>query len=82
MNTQEMKENERTPNVEREGWQAEKLADEASNKESDEIVRQMLRGDESKGDPDERDIAGGTNFENTQYGRKQTKRINNEENPK
>lgn len=82
METDKLKENEEIPNVERQGWNAEEIADEASNKESDEIVRQMLRGDATKGDPDERDIAGATDFKNTSYGRKQTKRINNEENPK
>lgn len=46
------------PDVERQGWKAEELAEEASNKESDEITRQMLRGDETEGDPDERDVAG------------------------
>ncbi len=52
------KQNEdKVPHIKKEGWKAEELAEEATNKEDDEIVRQMLRGDESKGDADERDVA-------------------------
>lgn len=71
----ENKENkEEIPNVERGDWDAEKLAEEATNKESDEIVRQMLRGDATKGDADERDNAGSPDSKNTDYGREQTKK--------
>ena len=39
---------ENIPNIERQGWSAEKISEEAANKEPDEIVRQMKRGDETK----------------------------------
>jgi hypothetical protein len=49
------------------------ITDEASHRDSDGILRQTLRGDESKGDADERDIAGSTDFEDTPHGREETK---------
>lgn len=67
---------ENIPDVERQDWNAEKLVEESANKESDEIVRQMLRGDETEGDADERDVAGSPDSEDTNYGRKQTKKNN------
>lgn len=67
------KNQEENSNVEREGWKAEEIAEEAANKESDEITRQMLRGDESKGDPDERDVAGGVDADETPHGNKEVK---------
>ena len=33
----------------REGWNIEQLSEESTNKSSDEITREMLRGDEAKG---------------------------------
>ena len=62
------------PDVERENWDAEKLVEESANIESDEIVREMLRGDATKGDADERDIAGSPDFKDTDYGRRETKK--------
>jgi hypothetical protein len=58
-----MQEKKDIPKVEREGWKAEKLVEEATNEESDDIVRKMLRGDETRGNPDERDIAGVPDYE-------------------
>ena len=49
------------------------ITDEASHRDSDGVLRQTLRGDETKGDPDERDVAGGPGFENTPHGREETK---------
>lgn len=46
------------PDIEIEGWSAQQLAAEAANELPDEILRKMLRGDESLGDPDDRDFAG------------------------
>lgn len=68
----ETRENE--PNVERQGWSAEKISEEATNKESDEIHRQIARGDETKGDADERDIAGSPENTETPHGREETKK--------
>lgn len=64
--------------VEKQGWNAEKLSNEATNKESDEIVRQMKRGDETKGDADERDVAGSPEKSETPHGREETKNNNQE----
>lgn len=51
----------------------ENITDEASHRDADGMLRQTLRGDETKGDPDKRDIAGATNFEDTPHGREETK---------
>ena len=57
----------------REGWDVQKLADEASQKDIDEIQRETLRGDETKGDADERDIAGNVDTNETPQGREEAK---------
>jgi hypothetical protein len=50
------------------------ITDEASHRDADGILRQTLRGDETKGDADERDAAGATKFEDTPHGREETKK--------
>ncbi len=45
-------------NIEREGWQADELGEQSAYQDATEFARQFVRGDESKGDPDKRDIAG------------------------
>ncbi len=62
---------EKTSNVERDGWDAETLSEESSNKDSDEILREIRRGDETKGDANERDIAGRVNSNETWQGREE-----------
>lgn len=57
----------------REGWNVDELADQASQKDVDEIQRETLRGDETKGDADERDNAGNVNKSETPQGREETK---------
>ena len=57
----------------REGWDVQKLADEASQKDVNEIQRETLRGDETKGDADERDIAGNVDTNETWQGREEAK---------
>jgi hypothetical protein len=57
----------------REGWDVQKLADEASQKDVDEIQRETLRGDETKGDADERDNAGKSGTSDTWQGREEAK---------
>ena len=47
---------------------------ESSHADPDTTLRQPLRGDETKGDPDSRDIAGATKFEDTPHGREETKK--------
>ncbi len=64
---------EQFPDVERQDWDAMKIAEESANKPSDDIVREMRRGDESKGNPDDRDVAGGVESADTPHGREETK---------
>ena len=54
-------------------WPPHKLGNEASLKDEDEIRRQMVRGDESKGDADERDIGGSPDSSETPHGREEAK---------
>ena len=46
----------------------EEIAEQASKPDLDQIYRQPLRGDETKGDPDDRDIAGAPDHEDTPHG--------------
>ena len=50
------------------------ITDEASHRDADGVLRQTLRGDETKGDADSRDVAGGTDFKDTPHGREEAKR--------
>lgn len=61
------------PDAQREGWQVEELSEEASLAETDEITRQMLRGDETKGNADDRDIVGSIDSNETPHGRRESK---------
>ena len=45
----------------------------SSHADLDATMRQMRRKDETKGDPDARDVAGATKFEDTPHGREETK---------
>lgn len=49
------------------------ISNEASYRDVDGILRQTLRGDETEGDADVRDLAGATKFEDTAHGREETK---------
>ena len=53
--------------------QIKDITDQGSHRDADGILRQTLRDDETSGDPDERDIAGGTPFKDTPHGREETK---------
>ena len=44
------------------------IAEQASKPDHEQIHRQTRRGDETKGDPDERDVAGAVDFEDTPHG--------------
>lgn len=57
----------------RQGWKVQELADEASQKDIDEIQRETLRGDETEGNPNERDHAGRVERNETPYGREEAK---------
>ena len=49
------------------------ITDEASHRDADGVLRQTLRGDETEGDADERDVAGAPAFQDTPHGREETK---------
>ena len=59
---------DQTPNL-----TPEEIADQASKPDYDQIFRQPMRGDESKGNPDDRDVAGATDHEDTPHGREERK---------
>lgn len=46
----------------------DEIAEQASKPDRDQIHRQPLRGDESIGDPDERDVAGALEHVETPHG--------------
>jgi hypothetical protein len=58
----------------REGWSAEKLAEEGVNQMPDEMMRQILRGDEDGEKADDRDVVGTVNRNETPQGREEAKR--------
>lgn len=60
-------------------WKSDELGDEASLKNEDEIKREILRGNVSEGDADERDNAGAPDTEDTPHGREETKNDTDEE---
>lgn len=55
------------------GLSADEIAEQASKPDYDQIYRQPIRGDETKGDPDERDVAGAPDHEDTPHGREERK---------
>lgn len=71
---QNERENKDYPNAERDDFDARQIVDESVNKPADETVREVLRGDESKGDADERDIVGGSDSIDTPQGREEAKK--------
>ncbi len=66
---QEADEDRDPQNVEREGFTAEELGEASAYTDSTEMAQQMRRGDETKGDPDERDVVGATDFKDVEEGR-------------
>ena len=57
----------------REGWSVKELSEQGSQSDKDEIQRQTLRGDETKGNPDNRDHAGSADSKDTPQGREESK---------
>ncbi len=45
----------------------DEIIDQGSRPDADAIRRQILRGDESKGDADDRDVAGALDYEETPH---------------
>ena len=66
---------EKVPNIKREGWDIQKLAEEATNEQPDDILRNSLRGNENTGNGDELDIAGSIDSSETPQGREENKRV-------
>jgi len=52
---------------------ADEIVEQGSNITPDEVHRQIRRGNESVGDPDKRDVAGGPNRNETPQGREESK---------
>lgn len=67
------KENQNIPDVNREEWNVEQLYEEGTNEMSDEMLRRTLRGNEEDGNPDERDIVGNVDSNETPQGREEAK---------
>jgi hypothetical protein len=57
---QEADEDRDPENVERDNFTAEELGEASSYTDTTEMAQQMRRGDESDGDPDDRDVVGAT----------------------
>ncbi len=50
------------------------INEESTNKPSDETMREVLRGEESKGDANERDVVGAVESIDTPQGREEAKK--------
>ena len=74
-----MQSKEKVPNIKREGWDIQKLAEEATNEQPDDILRKTLRGNEKNGNGDELDIAGSVDSSETPQGREENKRVKGDE---
>lgn len=49
------------------------VSEQSSNKMPDETLREFLRGDATKGDADNRDVAGDSEYKDTPQGREEAK---------
>ena len=58
----------------REGWSAEDLGEQSSYEGTTEMSRRLRRGNETAGDPNERDVAGAIPKEDTSQGREVSRR--------
>jgi hypothetical protein len=61
---QEADEDRDPKNVKRDNFSAEELGEQSAYTDSTEMAQQMRRGDETKGDPNERDAVGATTAAN------------------
>ena len=62
---QEADEDGEPKNVRKDGFSAAELGEESAYTDSTEMAKQMRRGDESEGDPDDRDVVGATTSANS-----------------
>jgi hypothetical protein len=56
-------------NVKKEEWSADDLGEQSTYEGTTEISRRLRRGDETVGDPDERDVAGAIPEKDMPHGR-------------
>lgn len=68
------KDNEQVPNANRDEWNAEELSEQSVNEQPDETLRKVLRGDEDKGNANDRDVTGTSTGNETPQGREETKK--------
>jgi len=61
---QEADEDRDPENVERDGFTAEELGEASAYNDTTEMAQQMRRGDETEGDPNDRDVVGATTAAN------------------
>lgn len=61
------------PAAQRDNFNAEEVSDQSVNQMPDETVRQILRGDETDGNADDRDIVGRSRTIDTPQGREEAK---------
>ncbi len=54
-------------------FSADEIIDEASRPDVDAVQRQILRGDETDGDADDRDVAGALSYQETPHGGEERK---------
>lgn len=73
MNGEPKQNQDKTSNVNREDWNVDELNAESTNKPADETMREVLRGDATKGNADERDVAGSVDSDETPQGREEAK---------
>ena len=60
--------------IRKEGWSAEELGEQSSYEGETEISRRLRRGDETRGDPNARDVAGVIPDKDTPHGREAQER--------
>jgi hypothetical protein len=64
---------QKTKKTEQNDLTADEIVEQGSVITADEVHRQLRRGDETKGDPDTRDVAGGPDPNETPRGREESK---------
>ena len=73
MQNEKKQDQDKVPNVEKEGWNVKELAEESTNEMPDETLRGVLRGDAKPDNADEKDIVGATDPNDTPRGREDNK---------
>lgn len=74
MTAENKQDQEKVPKVNRQGWNVDELTKESTNKSSDEMLREVLRGGETGENADNRDTVGSVKSEDTPQGREESKK--------